>query len=261
MLDGNARARNGTAKVLARLGVNTSSAALGMHVEMWLNTAMHEGEPFDWALIDANMGTDESLAIARDIATRSPDTRIVFMLTVAGKGSNPTPFREASYTHFVRKPLLEHDLARVLSNVNTEAVASKPEGAPAAASEPEHSGSSILVAEDLTDARDSLQQLLHLSLNLDVDVAADGLIALEMLRKKPYSVLITDLRMPKKSGLELIQAILDEKLPVTCIVTTGPSIPSSSCTSEYRPGTISPVGVLCELVRDVVKPNAPASNP
>ncbi|QEL16467.1 sigma-54-dependent transcriptional regulator [Limnoglobus roseus] len=80
---------------------------------------------------------------------------------------------------------------------------------------------SILVAEDLSDARDSLQQLLHLSLNLDVDVAADGAIALEMLRKKSYSVLITDLRMPKKSGLDLIQAIQDERLPVTCIVTTG----------------------------------------
>jgi DNA-binding NtrC family response regulator len=79
----------------------------------------------------------------------------------------------------------------------------------------------ILVAEDLADARDSLQQLLHLSLGLEVDAAADGAIALEMLRAKPYSVLVTDLRMPKKTGMQLIEAIQAEGLPVTVIVTTG----------------------------------------
>jgi DNA-binding NtrC family response regulator len=79
----------------------------------------------------------------------------------------------------------------------------------------------ILVAEDLADARESLKQLLHLTLNLEVDTAVDGAAALEMLRTKHYSVLVTDLKMPKKSGLQLIESIQDEGLPVTTIVTTG----------------------------------------
>ncbi len=79
----------------------------------------------------------------------------------------------------------------------------------------------ILVAEDLADARESLQQLLQLSLGLEVDTAVDGAQALEMLRATPYSLLVTDLRMPKKSGLQLIEAIQAEGLPVTTIVTTG----------------------------------------
>ncbi|HVK08247.1 MAG TPA: sigma-54 dependent transcriptional regulator [Gemmataceae bacterium] len=79
----------------------------------------------------------------------------------------------------------------------------------------------ILVAEDLSDARTTLQQLLHLSLNLPVDAAEDGAKALQMLQERPYSVLVTDLKMPKLGGLKLMEAILDKKINVTVIVTTG----------------------------------------
>ena len=79
----------------------------------------------------------------------------------------------------------------------------------------------VLVAEDLEDARVSLQQLLHLSLDLEVDVAEDGQKALHMLEQRPYSILVTDLRMPKLGGLKLMEAINERRLPVTVIVTTG----------------------------------------
>jgi DNA-binding NtrC family response regulator len=79
----------------------------------------------------------------------------------------------------------------------------------------------LLVAEDLEDARTTLQQLLHLQLELEVDVAEDGAKALHMLEQRPYSILLTDLRMPKLGGLKLMEAINDRKLPVTVIVTTG----------------------------------------
>jgi DNA-binding NtrC family response regulator len=79
----------------------------------------------------------------------------------------------------------------------------------------------LLVAEDLADARESLQQLLHLSVGLPVDVAVDGKEALELLRSRPYSVLVTDLQMPKVNGMKVIEAIKAEGLGVTTIVTTG----------------------------------------
>ncbi|HEY1189977.1 MAG TPA: sigma-54 dependent transcriptional regulator [Gemmata sp.] len=79
----------------------------------------------------------------------------------------------------------------------------------------------VLVVEDLEDARTSLQELLQLSLSLEVDTAEDGAEGLTMLRAKPYSLVITDLRMPKVGGMKLIEAIRAEKIPVTVIVTTG----------------------------------------
>jgi two-component system, NtrC family, response regulator AtoC len=79
----------------------------------------------------------------------------------------------------------------------------------------------VLVVEDLEDTRASLQELLQLSLGLEVDTAEDGAKGLAMLRERPYSLVITDLRMPKVSGMKLIDTIQNEKIPVTVIVTTG----------------------------------------
>lgn len=79
----------------------------------------------------------------------------------------------------------------------------------------------ILIVEDLDDQRTSLQELIKLSLKLEVDTAADGAEGLEMLRARPYSLVITDLRMPKVTGMQLIQTVQHEQIPVTVIVTTG----------------------------------------
>jgi DNA-binding NtrC family response regulator len=90
-----------------------------------------------------------------------------------------------------------------------------------AASVPNGLAQRILVVEDLEDTRESLKELLQLSLGLDVDTAEDGAKGLAMLRERPYSLVITDLRMPKISGMKLIDTIQSEKIPVTVIVTTG----------------------------------------
>ncbi|HEY2787127.1 MAG TPA: sigma-54 dependent transcriptional regulator, partial [Fimbriiglobus sp.] len=82
-------------------------------------------------------------------------------------------------------------------------------------------GRRILVAEDQPDTRESLMQLLNLSLGLPVDGAEDGAEAWTMLREQPYAILLTDLRMPKMHGLKLIEEIAAVKMPVTVIVTTG----------------------------------------
>jgi DNA-binding NtrC family response regulator len=79
----------------------------------------------------------------------------------------------------------------------------------------------ILVVEDLEDQRASLQELLQLSLGVEVDVAEDGAKGLTMLRERPYSLVITDLRMPKVPGMKLIETVQAEKIPTTVIVTTG----------------------------------------
>jgi DNA-binding NtrC family response regulator len=63
--------------------------------------------------------------------------------------------------------------------------------------------------------------MLQMSLKLEVDTAEDGAAGLAMLRQRPYSLVITDLRMPKLGGMKLIEGIHAEKIPVTVIVTTG----------------------------------------
>jgi DNA-binding NtrC family response regulator len=79
----------------------------------------------------------------------------------------------------------------------------------------------VLIVEDLEDQRTSLQELLQLQLGVEADVAEDGAKGLEMLRARPYSLVITDMRMPKVSGMKLIETVQAEKIPATVIVTTG----------------------------------------
>ena len=95
------------------------------------------------------------------------------------------------------------------------------ENVPASSVPPATTTQRVLVVEDLEDTRASLQELLQVSLGLEVDTAEDGANAQAMLRQKPYSLVITDLRMPKVGGMKLIEAIQADRIPVTVIVTTG----------------------------------------
>ena len=79
----------------------------------------------------------------------------------------------------------------------------------------------LLVVEDIDDSRVMMQQMLKHAVGLEVDAAADGKQALAMLAERPYSVVITDLRMPNLDGMKLIEQIQLKRLPVTVVVTTG----------------------------------------
>ncbi len=79
----------------------------------------------------------------------------------------------------------------------------------------------VLVVEDLDDARTSLCELLETALGLQVDAAENGAVALELLAVNTYSLVITDLQMPKIGGMKLMEMIQAKKIPVTVIVTTG----------------------------------------
>jgi DNA-binding NtrC family response regulator len=80
---------------------------------------------------------------------------------------------------------------------------------------------SILIVEDNELARKQLQQVLQVDPELHVETIGDGMKALEELVKNVYSIVVTDLRMPRLDGMQLIKEIQQRRLPVTVIVTTG----------------------------------------
>jgi DNA-binding NtrC family response regulator len=79
----------------------------------------------------------------------------------------------------------------------------------------------ILVADDNELTRQQLKKLLEGDQKLHVDTVSDGLKALEALGAQNYSIVVTDLKMPRLDGIQLIQEIQQRHLPVTAIVTTG----------------------------------------
>ena len=102
--------------------------------------------------------------------------------------------------------------------------------------------SSILLAEDDDNVRNSFKKVLLLYVK-DVFDAKDGKEALSLYKKYKPNIIITDIKMPKLSGLELIKTIR-EKDKITPIVVT----------SAYTDQDFLLESIKLSLVEYVIKP-------
>jgi DNA-binding NtrC family response regulator len=80
-------------------------------------------------------------------------------------------------------------------------------------------GTSILVVDDEKNAREGLARFL-LDLNFDVCTAASGKDALVMVKKERPDIVLTDLKMPEMTGLDLIHEIKRIKPDTIVIIVT-----------------------------------------
>jgi response regulator RpfG family c-di-GMP phosphodiesterase len=78
----------------------------------------------------------------------------------------------------------------------------------------------ILVVDDERVIREILAEFLTLE-GYSVHTVEDGEKALTELRLRPYDLLITDLKMPRLSGLQLLEKIEAERLGVLTVLMTG----------------------------------------
>lgn len=79
----------------------------------------------------------------------------------------------------------------------------------------------ILVVDDMVSMRHVMLHMLRSLGHTDIDEAADGLQALNLLNKKRYDLVITDFHMPRMDGKQLLKSIRGSKnlsdLPVLMI--------------------------------------------
>lgn len=79
----------------------------------------------------------------------------------------------------------------------------------------------VLIVDDEEDIREILNRLLR-GFGLDVTEAKDGMEALEILSKDKFDLIITDLKMPRLGGEELVERMREHKLSdAKIIVITG----------------------------------------
>lgn len=78
----------------------------------------------------------------------------------------------------------------------------------------------ILLAEDQAMVRGALAALLRLNSQHEICEAPDGDVALKLLKEQPFDVLLTDIEMPGRSGLELAAYVQQQQLPHKVIIIT-----------------------------------------
>lgn len=78
----------------------------------------------------------------------------------------------------------------------------------------------ILLAEDQSMVRGALAALLGMETGFEITQAEDGDRAWLLMKQNAYDILLTDIEMPGRSGLELAQWVLQQKLPTKTIIIT-----------------------------------------
>ena len=77
---------------------------------------------------------------------------------------------------------------------------------------------SILIVDDEEIIRDFLSEVLE---DYEISLACDGDEAIEKLHERSYDLVITDLRMPKVPGEEVVKAVRELRPETKVIVISG----------------------------------------
>lgn len=213
IVDDNAVNRRVIEGQMAKAGICCRSLDTAESALEVLREAHVAGEPYQLALVDYQMPGMDGEALGRAILADQllHGTVAVVMLSSSGDRGRGPRLREAGFAAYLVKPvrssLLLDTLASVISNQS--AVESEGLAAPAKATEPSRSPATplagaarnmrVLLAEDNIVNQKVATRMLQ-KLGCRVDVAANGLEALEMWAQVPYHVIFMDCQMPKLDG-------------------------------------------------------------
>jgi two-component system sensor histidine kinase/response regulator len=198
-----------------------ASAAAGVAA---LSEAHQAGAAIELAIIDIQMPDRDGFALAADVKAdpRLADTRLL-VLTSAGQRGDAQRCREIGIHGYLTKPAARADLLEAVIAI----LAGPRTRTPDAGVITRHTIAEarrrlrILLAEDnpvnQQVATAMLQKRGH-----DVDVVADGLAAVEAVRRSAYDVVLMDIQMPKMDGFAATAAIraLPERQGVPIIALT-----------------------------------------
>ncbi len=174
---------------------------------------IRRGDPFDVAFLDLQMPEMDGLALAASIR-RLRDPSALPLVMVSSVGKREAQVEAGEWAAFLLKPIKASQLYNALVGVFGIEAGLAP--APRAATQPQFDADMglrrplrILLAED-NPVNQKLALRLLGRMGYRADMAANGIEALQSLRRQPYDVILMDVQMPEMDGLEATRALWRE---------------------------------------------------
>jgi CheY-like chemotaxis protein/HPt (histidine-containing phosphotransfer) domain-containing protein len=186
---------------------------------------LRQGEQFDLAILDMQMPEMDGLALAAEIRKlRGPETLPMILLTSMGIVTDTPENSLAPFAACLTKPIKQNQLHDLLLQVvagprrtTKRVLPTNKLDASLAQRMPMH----LLLADD-NMVNQRVAQRLFEQMGYHVDVAGDGVEAIEATKRKSYDIIFMDVQMPEMDGLEATQQIRlvekEESRPTSIII-------------------------------------------
>ena len=197
---------------------------LGYHVEVASHgdegLKLIEEKDFDVALLDLRLPGKDGLQVLREAKVRKPGLKGI-VITANATVETAVSAMKLGAVDFLTKPL---DLSLLESLIREKTETAQPET------------QALLIVDDEPIMRDSLRDWFS-ALGYNVDVSGDGEEALGLVREKKYNMLLLDLCLPGKNGIEVFKEAKKLRQDMQGIIIT--AYPSAdTATTAIREGII-----------------------
>ncbi|MHC4089014.1 MAG: response regulator [Planctomycetota bacterium] len=224
VIDDNASARELLATLLDQFGMHcalTESAEAGLALLQQHNVGRDRAVPFGLVILDWLLPGLDGLEAARQIRTQQATADLPIMLISAFAGAEEeAQARRLGVNAFLPKPITASSLFDAIMDVLHVPHPQKPRHTPREFDAQEFAGRKVLLAED-NEANQFVAEELLSRAGIVLDIAENGRIALEKVRRQDYDAILMDMQMPEMDGLEATRRVRaefpDRHLPIIAL--------------------------------------------
>ena len=172
---------------------------------------------FDLIVTDMQMPDMDGVDLANAIKKRNNPTPLIMLTSIGQESKKIYP---GLFSFILTKPVKQQRLIKSLQAVLSPAkdqVADDTQNGILTATFAQDYPLNILIAEDNIINQKLIQRILH-KLGYQLDLASDGIEALDALQKNKYNVILMDVQMPGMDGIEATLAIREMKIEQPYII-------------------------------------------
>ena len=196
---------------LKTLGFSVATATSGQEALNLLTEWKNQGRHFDLVFIDWKMPDMDGIETSNRIHDLIAPTQlpVIIMATAYNRDDALGLARKSGIRNVMTKPLSPSTLLNVLVDIFGRGLPekeSKLKNAHEMAVVKELAGSRILLAED-NEVNQLVASRILKNAGLVVEIANNGLEAVEMVKTKPYDLVLMDIQMPEMDGITATREI------------------------------------------------------